>query len=296
MIIDAHQHVWDPARAQYSWLGPELAPINRTVDLTESLPAMSAAGVDGTVLVQAADNADDTENMIRTADRRPEVVGIVAWVPLDEPVIAERMLADRTSDRRVVGVRNLLHDRPDPAWVLSAEVRGGLAVLEAAGKTFDYVTSGPDALAYVPTISARHPELSIVIDHLGKPPIGGNPAARDSWRGLLAAAADNPRVFAKVSGLYSSVGDLGDWTVDTVRPFFDDALEAFGPSRLMFGSDWPISLLAGGYERTWSAVTTLIAGLDSGERDAVLGGTASSFYNLDPAVLTGARAARKGTP
>lgn len=296
MIIDSHQHVWDLTRADYPWLGPELSPVNRTIDLAESLPHMSAAGVAGTVLVQAADNAEDTENMVRTADDHPQVVGIVAWVPLDRPEVASRMLADRGSDRRVVGVRNLLHARPDPAWVTSDRVNEGLGVIEAAGKTFDYVTGGPAALSLLPTISSRHPDLRLVIDHLGKPPIGGGPQARTEWLGLLKSAAENPRVFAKVSGLYSSVGELGEWTVDAVRPFFDDALEIFGPSRLMFGSDWPISLLAGGYERTWSAVTQFTAALDAGERDAVLGLTAASFYKLDPDVLTGARAARKGTP
>ena len=296
MIIDSHQHVWDLTSADYPWLGPELSPINRTIDLAECLPSMSAAVVGGTVLVQAADNAEDTEHLIRTADEHPQVVGIVAWVPLDRPDVAARMLADSGSDRRVVGVRNLLHARPDPAWVVSERVDEGLGVLEAAGKTFDYVTGGPAALVHLPVISSRHPDLPIVIDHLGKPPIGRAAAARAEWLGLLRTAAENPRVFAKVSGLYSSVGDLGQWTVDAVRPFFDDALDVFGPSRLMFGSDWPISLLAGGYERTWSAVTELTAGLDAGERDAILGGAATSFYKLDPDVLSGARAARKGTP
>jgi L-fuconolactonase len=296
VIVDSHQHVWDLTRAAYPWLGPDLSPIDRTIDFSGALPSMRAAGVDATVLVQAADNAEDTANLIRTADQHPEVVGIVAWVPLDQPHAAFRMLDEYRSDRRIVGVRNLLHARPDPRWVLSDDVDSGLGVLETAGLTFDYVTGGPAALAHVPTISSRHPELSIVIDHLGKPPIGGTGEERTSWRDLIRKAAAHPRVFAKISGLYASVGNLDGWTVDAVRPFLEDALDAFGADRLMFGSDWPISLLAGGYERTWWAVTEMVSGLDAHEQGAILGGTASAFYRLDPALLAGAQAARKENP
>jgi L-fuconolactonase len=294
VIVDSHQHVWDLSRAAYPWLGPDLKPIDRTIALSEALPTMFRAGVGATVLVQAADNAEDTANLIRTADEHPQVVGIVAWVPLDDPSVAARMLDEFRPDRRIVGVRNLLHARPETTWVLRDDVDAGLGVVEVAGRTLDYVTGAPAALAHLPTISSRHPELSIVIDHLGKPPIGGSPEDRVVWRGLLRAAAENPRVSAKVSGLYASLGDLDGWTIEGVRPFFDDALDAFGPNRLMFGSDWPISLLAGGYERGWSAVTELVHGLDAHEREAVLGGAASSFYNLDPALLSSAQAARKG--
>jgi L-fuconolactonase len=296
VIIDAHQHVWDLASGDYPWLGADLAPIDTTMSMSDALPAMRAAGVTATVLVQAADNAEDTANMVRTADENPEVVGIVAWVPLDDPTVAARMVDGFRSDRRIVGVRNLLHARADSAWVLRDDVDAGLAVLENARLTFDYVTGGPATLAHLPTISSRHPELSIVIDHLGKPPIGGAENERAAWRGLIRAAAENPRITAKISGLYASSGSLDGWTTESVRPFVEDALDAFGPSRLMFGSDWPISLLAGGYERTWSAVNDLLRELSAHERDSVLGATATSFYQLDLAHLNGAQAVRKETP
>lgn len=286
MIIDAHQHVWNLSHAAYPWLdsapGSGLAPINRTMELAEVSPAMRHAGVDATVLVQAADNAEDTENMLLVADAHPEVVGIVAWIPLDEPERAAGTLERLRRDSRVVGVRTLLHAQPDPEWVLRDDVDAGLGVLEAAGASFDYVTGAPDALRHLPTISARHPELTIVIDHLGKPPVGGSAAEHGEWRRLIAAAADNPRVAAKASGLYAATGDLGGWSIDSIRPFVDDALHLFGPERLMVGGDWPISVLAGGYERTWAALTSLAGELDPASRAALLGGTATAVYGLDP--------------
>ena len=296
MIIDAHQHTWDLSRADYPWLDGTLAPIDRTMGLTEVLPAMRRAGVQATVLVQSADNADDTANMMRVADAHPEVVGIVAWVPLDEPERAAGMLDELRSDARVVGVRNLLHSRPDSAWILGSDVDAGLGVLESLGVPLDYVTGDAAALVHLPTVSERHPDLAIVIDHLGKPPIGGSVADRDVWRGLIAAAAENPRVMAKVSGLYAATGALRDWTVDSVRPFVGDALDLFGLQRLMFGGDWPISELAGGYSLVWDAVGELLRGLDTGDRAALLGGSAAAFYALDPALLAAALATGKESP
>lgn len=288
MIIDAHQHVWDLSRAAYPWLDGELAPIDRTMELSEVTTAMHRAGVGATVLVQAADNAQDTENMLLVADAHPEVVGIVAWVPLDEPEQAAATLQRLRRDSRVVGVRTLLHAQPDPEWVLRDDVDEGLGVLEAAGVSFDYVTGTPDALRLLPTISARHPELRIVIDHLAKPPVGGTAAQHRDWRRLIAAAAENPRVAAKISGLYAATGALSEWSIDSIRPFVDDALQLFGAERLMVGGDWPISVLAGGYERTWTALTSLAGRLDPTSREALLGGTAAAVYRLDPSRIAAA--------
>jgi L-fuconolactonase len=282
MIIDAHQHVWDLDRAQYGWLDSGLAPIDRTMDLAEIAPAMRRAGVGGTVLVQSADNEGDTANMLRIADLHPEVVGVVAWVPLDEPDRAAVMLERLQRDDRVVGVRALIHSYDDPGWILRPDVDQGLGVLERAGAAFDFVVGSPAAMALLPELSARHPGLSIVLDHLGKPPVGGTADEHAAWRTLLADAAANPRVAAKVSGLYAASGAMGDWTLDAIRPFVDDALELFGPERLMVGGDWPISVLAGGYERVWDALLALAAELAPEESAALLGGTAARVYALAP--------------
>ncbi|MBH0110131.1 amidohydrolase family protein [Salinibacterium sp. NG22] len=279
-VVDSHVHVWNLERAEYSW--PIDGPLFREIDVPEIAPALNAAGINQIILVQAADNAEDTANMIAVADRNPIVTGIVGWVPLDDADAAAQLLASYEPDRRIVGIRSLLHTRPDPAWITQPTPDATLALIEAAGLTFDYVTGSPASLMHLPGIGERHPTLRIVLDHLGKPPIGGTTAERREWRSLLASAAENPLLSAKVSGLYPAAGDMEQWTVDLIRPFVDDALEIFGTDRLMFGGDWPVSILAGGYSRTWSALSEIFADLDSAGRAAVAGGTASTVYRLAP--------------
>lgn len=288
-IIDAHQHVWDPSRARYDWLTSTLAPINRRIGFDELRPSLHSAGVQATVLVQSADNAEDTALMLEVAEQNPEIAAVVAYVPLERPAEAARQLEVLRQNPLVVGVRNLIHDIPDPDWLLRPDVDDGLGVLEDADVTFDLVSVLPRHLEHAETIAARHPRLRIVIDHLSKPPIGL--ADREPWWGLIERAAASPMVYAKVSGLYSATADSGAWTTDTVRPYLQRALEVFGANRLMYGGDWPISLLSGGYDRVWAGLSHLFAELEDTERDAILGGTAEGFYRIDGQLLARARAA-----
>ncbi|MGN8552954.1 UNVERIFIED_CONTAM: amidohydrolase family protein [Microbacterium sp. SLM126] len=278
-VIDAHQHVWDPERARYDWLGPELAPIDGAMTFEDLQPELRAAGVDFTVQVQSADNPEDTDIMRASAARHPEVVGVVGFVPLDDPDATERTLDAWSSDSLMVGVRNLIHTKPDPDWLLRPEVDAALAVLERRGMPLDVVAVLPRHLEIVPILSERHPGLRMVIDHLAKPPIGL--ADDEPWDSLIAAAAQNPLVHAKISGLYSATDDIGSWTTEAIGPFFDRALELFGPERLMFGGDWPISVLAGGYTRVWQGLQPLFDALDTAAREQILGRTAAEFYRLD---------------
>jgi len=288
-IIDAHQHVWDPSRARYDWLSAGLAPINRTIGFDELRPQLRAAGVDATVLVQSADNDDDTDLMLRTAAANPEIVAIVAYVPLDRPAVAAERLAELRRNRLVVGVRNLIHDIPDPDWLLRPDVDEGLSVLEDAGATFDLVAVLPRHLEHVATLSDRHPQLKIVIDHLAKPPVGL--ADREPWWTLIERAAENPLVYAKISGLYSATADSAAWTVASVKPFVERALEVFGADRLMYGGDWPISVLSGGYQRVWEGLSAIVGDLDPDDQGRILGGTAVEFYGIDAGAVTAAREA-----
>ncbi|MFE0418314.1 amidohydrolase family protein [Streptomyces tendae] len=290
-VVDAHLHVWDPGVAAYDWLGPAMSPVDRAMRFPEARRGLRSAGVDAAVLVQAADHDADTDLMLATAAAHPEVVGVVVWVPLDDPGRARARLAALRGDPHVVGVRTLLHERSDPDWILGPDAHPGLALLAEAGLPFDYSTTSPAALRHLPELAARHPSLRLVVDHLGKPPVGGGREDRAEWRRLIAAAALHPGVHAKVSGLYSASGPLDAWTTAEVRPFVEDALELFGPERLMYGGDWPISLLAGGYARTWESVCELLAPLAPDDRAAVLGGTAARCYRLDPALLDAAHRA-----
>ena len=282
-VIDAHQHVWDPAKAQYDWLGPQLSPIDGAMTFDDLAPELRAAGVDFTVQVQSADNAEDTAVMRASAATHPQVVGIVGYAPLDNADETAVTLEEWEGDALMVGVRNLIHNKPDPDWLLRPEVAASLAVLEERGVPLDVVAVLPRHVELVPILSARHPRLRMVIDHLAKPPIGLH--STEPWSSLMAAAAENPRVYGKVSGLYSATADMAAWTTEAIRPFFERALELFGPERLMYGGDWPISVLAGGYTRVWGGLQPLFEGLSSNEREQVLGRTAAEFYSLDPVRL-----------
>lgn len=282
-IIDAHQHVWDPTRAEYSWLGPELQPVNRTVTFEEIQPSLVRCGVQATVLVQSADNDEDTTLMLETAARFPEIAAVVAYAPLADPERTFLLATRFEQDPLIVGVRNLIHNVPDPDWLLRADVREGLEILESKGLAFDLVSVLPRHLEIIPELSARHPRLRMVIDHLSKPPIGTIDDGR--WRILMAEAAGNRLVHAKISGLYSAAGDPASWSLKSIRPYIESAVELYGPERLMYGGDWPISVTAGGYERIWGDISTVLGELPQEDRDQILGGTANRFYRINDALL-----------
>lgn len=279
-VIDAHQHVWDLDRADYAWLTDELGPIHRSIGIEEVLPSFRRAGILGSVLVQSADNAEDTATMLRVAERHREVLGVVGWVPLDRPDDAAEMLERRSS--LIVGIRALIHDLEDPDWLLRPDVDEGLGVLERAGVPFDVVAVLPRHLELVPILSERHPDLDLVVDHLGHPPLGHPDPHSDPWWRLIAAAAENPRVHAKVSGMYPAGAPTAEGAAQIIRPFVDRAMELFGPGRLMYGGDWPMSLLSTGYDTTWDGLAILFDELDAADREQLVAATCRRFYGLDP--------------
>lgn len=279
MIVDAHQHFWDPERIPTGWLGPHLGPLNRPYGYDDLEPLLAATGVEAAVLVQAEDHLLETEYLLDISSRHEAIVGVVGWLPLDRPDEASDLLQRWLDHPSFCGVRNLIHQYADPDWLLRSEVSDGLGLLEGAGVPFDVVSVLPRHLQHVPVLSERHPELYMVIDHLSKPPIRS--ADPEPWWNLIARAAENPRVYAKVSGLYPD--DFTEPSAVELQPFVDRALEVFGPDRLMFGSDWPVSVLSGGYIAVWDRTLRVLAQLGADERAAVLGGTATRFYALDRA-------------
>ncbi|HEY5785705.1 MAG TPA: amidohydrolase family protein [Microlunatus sp.] len=278
-VIDAHQHLWDPASGWYEWLAREPEILRRRFVFAEAQGAIEALNVVGTVLVQAADHDDDTDAMLAEAGTNPLVLGVVGYLALEQPARAARRLAALASDDAFVGVRNLIHDQPDPDWLLRADVAEGLALVEAAGVPFDLVAVLPRHLELVGYLSERFPDLTIVIDHLAKPPVGTD--RRQPWHQLMARAASNPRVVAKLSGLYRQ-GDGPPATDDDIRPWIADAIEVFGPDRLLVGSDWPVAEIAGGYLSVTGTVIRVVRDLLA-DRDAarVLAGTATEVYGLE---------------
>jgi L-fuconolactonase len=277
--------VWDLGRARYDWLTPALVPIDRTVTLAEVLPQQRRLGIGGVVLVQAADNPEDTAHLLEVAQSSPQVVGVVAYLPLDRPRQVAADLAEFVRQPVVVGIRTLIHELADPDFLLRDAVQDSLAQIAAAGLCFDVVSALPRHLEHVPVLARRHPELRLVVDHLSRPPIGARSV--EPWWTLIERAAEPPNVSAKISGLYPDA-DRSAWSTEEIRPFVQRALAVFGPRRLMYGGDWPMSVLAGGYEHVWTGLAPLFAELDEADRAQVLQHTASRVYRLDPDRLAAA--------
>lgn len=273
-LIDAHQHFWDPAAVAYPWMDPADTVVHRHYGPEHLAPHLQRHGIDGTVLVQSADSDEDTDAMFAVAAGFPVVLGVVGYVPLDDPARAADRLTELATRPGFVGVRNLIHDRPDPDWLLQPAVVDGLRLLEQADVPFDLVAALPRHLEVLLILSERLPELRVVIDHLAKPPFGGDAGP---WRELMTLAAANPRVHAKVSGLYPSLAgaDGAD-----LRPWVDHALEVFGPERLMLGSDWPIAELAGGFDPVWSSLVEVADGYGPAVAEQLRAATAQRFYVL----------------
>lgn len=277
MIVDAHQHVWDLDAVDYPWLVPEYGPLYRSFQPDELVPQLARAGVDKTVLVQAADSEADTRHMLDVATRFDYVAGVVGWVPLDRPDDAAKALNELQRHPVVKGIRHLIHVEPDPDWLLQPSVIEGLRLLAERELTFEIPAVVPRHLEHVPVLAERVPELRIAIDHLAKPPI--KEKGWEPWATLLRRASERPNVYAKVSGL-NTAADFETWTADDLRPYVDHAIECFGAQRLMFGSDWPVAILAGDYQKVWEATLEMLSGMSEAERSAILGGTANTFYRL----------------
>jgi L-fuconolactonase len=274
-VVDAHLHIWDLERSEYSWLTPELGPLYATFTPEQARAELAAAGIASAVLVQAEDSERDTELMLEAAGRHPWIAGVVGWVRLDDTAAAERQLERWSGEPRVRGVRHLVHDDPRDDFLALPAVRASLRRLAEREIPFDVPDAWPRHLAATADLAAALPDLRVVVDHLGKPPFGG--AGWERWRATLATVAARPNTVAKVSGLQVPGRPF---TVAEVRPAWETALELFGPARLMWGSDWPLTVLVGGYHQAWEVMSSLIAELSPDERAQVRSSTAASVYKL----------------
>lgn len=275
-VIDAHLHVWELAGGGYGWLGPQHGDLFRSFTIEEAGRELATAGVDRGVLVQADDTEADTRAMLAAADAAPFVAGVVGWVRLEDPAEAARQLADYGV--RLCGVRQLIHDDPRDDVLDLPDVRRSLGLLAERGLPFDVPDAWPRHLPRLPALADALPDLTLVLDHLGKPPRGT--AEIGAWAAAVRDLARRPNVVAKVSGLQASGRPF---TADALRPVWEIALDAFGPDRLMYGGDWPMTVPDGGYAAHWQVVRGLVDELAPAERDRVLAGTAASVYRLAPA-------------
>ncbi|GJF33499.1 amidohydrolase [Kitasatospora sp. NE20-6] len=278
-VVDAHHHLWQLAVRDQEWItGPELRPLRRDFTLADLRPAARAAGVVATVVVQTVTVAAETPELLAAADGDPLVAGVVGWTDLTAPGVADALAALRElpGGRRLVGIRHQVQSEPDPEWLLRPDVLRGLAAVAAAGLAHDLVVR-PHQLPAATAAAARLPGLTFVLDHLGKPPVAAG--AFEPWAGRLRAFAALPNTVAKLSGLVTEA-DLRHWTVADLRPYADAALDAFGPGRLLYGSDWPVCTLAAAYGEVLAAARALTAELSPAEQQSVFAGTARRVYGL----------------
>jgi L-fuconolactonase len=279
-IIDAHHHVWDLAIRDQDWLaGDEMAPIRRSFAVSDLRPDAIAAGVAGTVLVQTVTVAEETPEMLAIAARDPLVRGVVGWTDLTAPSIADRLaeLREMPGGDRLVGIRHQVQGEPDPDWLRRPDVLRGLRAVAAAGLAYDLVVR-PHQLAASTFAASEVPELTLVLDHAGKPPIASGDTS--AWAPAIRALAACPNVVCKLSGLVTEAAPGA--TSRDIAPVADVVLDAFGPQRVMFGSDWPVCLLVTGYLDVVSMAEALVAGVDEAERAAIFAGTAERAYLLKP--------------
>jgi L-fuconolactonase len=277
-VIDSHQHFWDLSRFEYPWMsGSGLEPLRRNYLPGDLAPLLRPAGIDRTIFVQARHSLEETRWVLDLTAGHEFLAGVVGWVDLTSEACGDQ-LAEHRGRPGFLGVRHIVHDEPDDDWVVREDVLRGLGVLERHDIPFDLLFR-PQHLRHIPTLVRRRPGLRMVIDHLAKPPIkDGGP---DGWREDLQAAARFPNIYCKLSGMVTEA-DWASWRPRDFEPYVQVALEAFGPERLMFGSDWPVSTLCASYEQVAAALHEALGPIGADERAQVFGRTAERFYGLSP--------------
>lgn len=278
--IDSHLHLWDLDVCTYPWLGPQHGPLYATFTPEHASTELRAHGVGGAVVVQAEDSTAETDYLLSLAREHDWLLGVVGWLPLEDPTATAQTLQRWTEDQRaggprLVGVRHLVHDDPRDDFLELPGVRASLALVAEAGRTLDVPDAWPRHLSRTTDLARALPQLRVVVDHLAKPPRGTAELA--AWRAELARVAAEPNTVAKVSGLH--VPGL-PYSPSALRGVWETALELFGPERLMYGGDWPMTVPAGGYGPSHEVLTALVAELSPAEQQRVMAGTARAVYGL----------------
>lgn len=275
MRVDAHQHFWHIKRGDYGWLTPEQGALYRDYSPEDLAPLLARYDIEETVLVQAAPTLKETLYLLQLAHSTPFVVGVVGWVNLDSPDAIDHIGA-LTDDSYLVGVRAMIHDNPDPEWMLRETLQPVLEFLTDQQLAFDALVRP----AHLPVLGAfldRYEELRVVIDHGAKPDIAGG--IYDEWAGQLTALANrNPNLYCKLSGLINEAGP--DWTVATLKPYVERIIDAFGPQRVLWGSDWPVINAVATYDQWVAASGELLEGYSKDEVNWMHGDTARHVYRL----------------
>jgi L-fuconolactonase len=273
--IDSHHHLWKYSPADYPWISEDMKSIRQDFLIPELKQAMQIAKIDGVVTVQARQSLFETDWLLELASQNDCIRAVVGWVPLTDPAVGSH-LEKYWHYPKLKAVRHVLQDEPDDLFILREDFNRGVSQLEDVGFSYDILIFErhlPQTIEFVD----RHPTQVFILDHIAKPKIKSQ--ALSPWRERMRELAQRENVYCKLSGIVTEA-DWNTWTENDLRPFIDAVLECFGPKRLMFGSDWPVSLLACTYEKWIEVVQRSTASLSSSERDRLLGGTAKEAYRL----------------
>lgn len=276
MMIDAHHHLWKYSAAEYGWITPQMAVIRRDFLPEDLEPLAHHFGIEGTVAVQARQTLEETAWLLGLAARHPLIRAVVGWVPLTEGASVQKRLEKFAGDRKLRGVRHIIQDEPDQRYILRKDFNEGVHTLLDFKLRYDILIFErhlPAAIEFVD----RHPKQTFILDHIAKPRIKDK--VLSPWNRNIRELAKRQNVYCKLSGMITEA-DPARWTAADLRPYIDVVLEAFGPRRVMYGSDWPVMLLAGDYARWFGTVQNAIGKLSQPEQDRIMGGTAAEAYGL----------------
>jgi L-fuconolactonase len=275
MRIDSHQHFWAYSSTEYPWIGPGMERLARDYLPADLSPLVAAEGIDGSVAVQARQSLEESRWLLELAGESPLIKGVVGWVDLQSDRVGDDLHA-LAANPKFVGVRHVVQDEPDPRFVLGTAFGRGLRQLHQHGLTYDLLLY-PNQLPAAIELVGLLPEQPFVVDHLAKPRIAAGEL--EGWARDIRAVARHDNVCCKVSGMVTEAARQG-WKQDDFTPYLDVVLEAFGPDRLMVGSDWPVCLLAGEYPEVAAIPRAYFSRLSAAEQAMIHGGTAVRFYGL----------------
>jgi len=279
MRIDSHHHIWDLDVRPQTWMqGDELKPISRTILMNELEPELQKASIDYTVVVQTVPLNDETPELLDLSMSHPKVCAVVGWLDLESADIRpqlDKYLNHKGGDK-LVSIRDMAQDKSDPNWLLREDVVRNIHRVGEYGLTFDILTRPPQLAAAVEMVR-RSPNNIFVLDHISKPYMAKGEF--QPWADQISEISSNENVSVKVSGLFTEA-NWSDWSIETFRPYFDHILKSFTPSRMMFGSDWPVCLLAATYSQTINLMEELTGQLTMAEQDSFWSNTAEQFYRL----------------
>jgi L-fuconolactonase len=275
MRIDAHQHFWIYDQREYGWIDDSMAALRSDFLPADLKPELERSGFQGCIAVQARQTLEEMRWLLELVERSPFILGVVGWVDLRSPQVRSD-LEKFAGNRKLLGIRHIVQSEPDDRFLLQAEFLRGVALLEEFGLTYDILIY-PKHLAVASEFVQRFPKQRFVLDHLAKPPIKSG--SLNPWARGIRKLASFKNVYCKLSGLVTEA-DWQAWTPEDIKPYWDVALECFGATRLMIGSDWPVCTVAGPYARVMDVVKDYLRGCPAETVDGILGGNAQAFWRL----------------